>query len=122
MIKDYLVITGGLIPTSLSFLQPVVLSFGVSGVKQYRITNALPVRNSLQTSSIGVIKGYKLICGTFCVNFDEALYQWTSEFEIGIKPKLMIAERHDTMGIMINLINSFLIPFKKEKHLNKLKN
>jgi Domain of unknown function (DUF4365) len=69
-----------------------------------------------------VISGYKKVCEGFCVNFEEALYNWTADFEIGVKPKIMEAERHNTMGMMINLVNSFLIPFKKEKRLTNEQN
>ncbi len=61
-----------------------------------------------------VITVYKEICNSFCVNFDEALYHWTKELQIGVKPKIMKNERHNLMGMMINLINSFLIPYQKK--------
>jgi len=60
-----------------------------------------------------IISGYKEICKSFCINFIDAVYNWTPDFEIGIIPKVMTEERHRTMGIMINLVNNFLVPYKR---------
>lgn len=60
-----------------------------------------------------IIIGYKEICKTFCINFNEAVYHWKPGFEIGVIPKVMAKERHRLMGIIINLVKSFLLPYKK---------